>query len=96
VNRQAAKKSAKKHFHEPDQDLDRLARATIGAALDVHRILGPGLLESVYEEALCVELTLRRILFARQVPLTVDYKHQRIGEARFYLLVGSVVLEPSP
>ncbi len=87
MNRQAAK-AAKKLFDEPDQDLDRLARATIGAALDVHRILGPGLLESVYEEALCVELTLRRILFARQVPLTVDYKHQRIGEARLDLLVG--------
>ena len=48
MNRQVAK-AAKKHFDEPDQELDRLAHETIGAALDVHRILGPGLLESVYE-----------------------------------------------
>ena len=74
MNRQVAK-SAKRYFDEPDQELDRLAHETIGAALEVHRILGPGLLEPVYEEALCVELTLRRIAFARQVPLSVDYKH---------------------
>ena len=47
----------------------------------MHRILGSGRLESVYEEALCVELTLRRTPFARQVPLSVDYKRQRLDEA---------------
>ena len=87
MNRQVAK-AAKIQPNEPDEDLDRLAREAIGAALDVHRILGPGLLESVYEEALCVELALRRIPFARQVPVSVDYKQQRIGEARLDLLVG--------
>jgi GxxExxY protein len=45
---------------------------TIGAPLDVHRILGPGLLESVYEQALCVGLTLRRILFAHSYRLKED------------------------
>src|SRR3954463_5406500 len=70
------------------RDWTDLPEKAIGAALDVHRILGPGLLESVYEEALCVELTLRRIPFARQVPLSVAYKHHRIGEARLDLLVG--------
>jgi len=44
----------------------------------VHRILCHGLLESVYEEALRVELTVRQIAFARQVPLSVDHKHQQI------------------
>jgi GxxExxY protein len=87
VNRQVAK-SAKKYLDEPDEELDRLAHRTIGAALAVHCVLGPGLLESVYEEALCVELTLRQIPFARQAALSVTYKHHRIGEARLDLLVG--------
>ena len=44
---------------EPDEAIDRCAHAVIGAAIEVHRLLGPGFLESVYEEALCVELGLR-------------------------------------
>jgi len=55
MNRQVAK-AAKMQTNEPDKALDRLAREAIGAARGVHRTLGPGLLESVYEEALCVEL----------------------------------------
>src|SRR5687767_4616816 len=51
---------------EPNPELDALARETIGAAIEVHRALGPGFLESIYEEALCLELTHRRISFARQ------------------------------
>jgi GxxExxY protein len=46
----------------------------IGAAIEVHRALGPGLLESAYEECLCHELGLRAITFRRQVPLSVRYK----------------------
>src|SRR5689334_1197660 len=46
---------------EPNARLDALAHTVIGAAIEVHRILGPGYLESVYEEALCVELALRSI-----------------------------------
>ncbi len=53
---------------------DPLTAAVIGAAIDVHRALGPGLLESAYEECLCHELTLRRIAFERQVSLPVSYK----------------------
>jgi GxxExxY protein len=53
---------------EPDGELDRLAHEVIGAAIEVHRHLGPGYLESVYEEALAIELGLRGISFQRQVP----------------------------
>jgi len=49
-------KAAKIQPNEPDKALDRLAREAIGAVRGVHRTLGPGLLESVYEEARCVEL----------------------------------------
>ena len=51
-----------------------LAESIIGAAIEVHRKLGPGLMESAYEERLCHELNLRRIPFTRQVPLPVSYK----------------------
>lgn len=46
----------------------------IGAAMEVHEALGPGLLESAYERCLCHELSRRRVRFARQVPLPVHYK----------------------
>jgi GxxExxY protein len=51
-----------------------LTEHVIGAAIEVHRTLGPGLLESAYEECLCHELHLREIKFKRQVPLPVQYK----------------------
>jgi GxxExxY protein len=56
--------------------------------------LGPGFLESIYEEALCVELTLRRIAFQRQVPVPIFYKGAAIGQGRLDLLVqGKLVVE---
>ena len=54
---------------EPD-----LSRRVVGAAIAVHRELGPGLLESTYEECLCYELSQAGIVFERQVPLPVTYK----------------------
>jgi GxxExxY protein len=51
-----------------------LTRAIIGAAIEVHRILGPGLLESAYEECLCRELALRGLRFKRQYPVPLEYK----------------------
>ena len=79
---------------EPSTEIDQLARAVIGAAIEVHRVLGPGFLESIYEEALCIELESRGIPFARQVPVAVDYKGRKIGESRLDLLVGeSLIVE---
>ena len=53
---------------------ETLTESIIGAAIEVHRELGPGLMESAYEECLCHELSLRRLSFQRQVPLPVHYK----------------------
>src|SRR5437762_3462488 len=55
-----------------------LSERIIGLAIDVHRHLGPGLLESAYEECLCFELMQNSIAFARQVPLRVIYKDVRL------------------
>ncbi|MBO0800348.1 MAG: GxxExxY protein [Blastocatellia bacterium] len=51
-----------------------LTGAIIGAAMEVHRFFGPGLLESAYQECLCRELGLRKLRFKRQCPLPLEYK----------------------
>ena len=92
MNRQDAKVANDEGPEEPSVELDELAHRVIGAAIEVHRVLGPGFLESVYEEALCVELAARRIGFTRQVPVGVDYKGRRVGEARLDLVVDNRVV----
>ena len=67
-------------------DLD-LAGRVIGAAIRVHTELGPGFLESFYEEALCIELQILGIEFKRQLLVPVRYRNAVIGEHRIDLLV---------
>ena len=55
-------------------DINKLTGKIIGAAIEVHKALGPGLLESAYEECLCYEFGLRDFSFERQKPLSVTYK----------------------
>ncbi len=57
-----------------ETNLNVLTGMIIGAAIEVHRALGPGLLESAYEECLCHELRAREIPFERQSPLSIHYK----------------------
>ena len=76
-------------MREPSQEVDTLARKVIRAAIEVHRHLGPGYLESVYEEALVIELRLRNIPFERQRAFTLDYKSHPIGQGRMDLLIDS-------
>jgi GxxExxY protein len=64
----------------------------IGAAMEVHQVLGSGFLESVYQAALEVELSLRKIPFQRQVEMQVIYKDQNVGHFRLDLLVDQKVL----
>ena len=59
-------------------DSHQLTHEIIGAAIEVHRLLGPGLLESAYEECLCHELTLRNLGVQRQVPVPVVYKEVKL------------------
>ncbi len=64
----------------------------IGAAMEVHKALGPGLLESIYVKALRVELDLRTIPYAYQVPITSEYKGVCVGEFRIDLIVDNAVV----
>ena len=73
---------------------DKLTEQIIGSAIEVHRILGPGLLESIYEEALCYEMSLRDIPFQRQKEVDIFYKDKIIKGQRLDLIVhGEVVVE---
>ena len=60
-------------------EFDKLSNRVIGCAIEVHKNLGPGLLESTYEQCLAHELTLARIPFKLQAPLPVDYKGIRLS-----------------
>ena len=72
---------------------DPVTEQIIGAAIEVHRALGPGLLESAYEECLCHELRLRSLSFRRQVDLPVTYKDVRLDCGyRIDLIVQALVL----
>src|SRR5689334_12677464 len=77
---------------EPDERLNHLAGAVVDAAFEVHKLLGPGFAESVYEEALAVELGRRAIPFERQAPVTIKYKGFCVGEGRVDLLVGGELI----
>jgi GxxExxY protein len=72
---------------------DRLTDKIIGAAIEIHRVLGPGLLESAYEECLCYELSQRGLQFKRQVPLPVTYKGIKLACGyKMDLLVDDLVI----
>ena len=59
-------------------DVNKTTESIIGAAIEVHRHLGPGLLESAYEECLCEEFSIRKIPFKRQIALPVSYKSKKL------------------
>ena len=71
---------------------DELTEQIIGAAIEVHRILGPGLLETIYEQALAVELRLRGLLCQAQVQVDMMYKGEILKGQRIDLLVGGEVV----
>jgi GxxExxY protein len=86
VNRQDARSA--RELEEPGGEVDQVASSVLQAAVEVHRVLGPGFFEGVYEEALDVELTLRGIPFVRQPAIGVVYKARSVGDMRPDLLVA--------
>lgn len=77
-----------------DDELEKLATSAIGAAIEVHRHLGPGLPESVYRKAMCVELSQRGIPFVEEAPIPVIYKGVLVGQGKMDILVANrLVLE---
>ena len=74
---------------------NEISEKILGAAIEVHRVLGPGLLESVYEESLCYELSLRGMKFERQKAVPIDYKGVKLAtDLRLDLLVeGKVIVD---
>jgi GxxExxY protein len=75
-----------------DSSSQEFTEKIISSAMEVHSQLGPGLLESVYEEAMAHELALRKIPFVRQKEIRLNYKGKDIGWHRVDFLVGNEVL----
>ena len=77
------------------KNFNELTEAIIGAAMEVHRALGPGLLESIYEMCLCRELSIRGIPFERQVLIPVEYKGVKLdcGYRADIVVDGTILLE---
>jgi GxxExxY protein len=78
---------------EPDPELKRVTNLVIGAAIAVHRELGPGYAESVYQKALAIEFEARGIVYASQHRFALTYRGQPVGEGLLDFLVKGVVVE---
>jgi len=74
-------------------DMNELTGSVIGAAIEVHKTLGPGLLESIYEECLCRELELREISYERQKEIPIEYKGSKLDcSYRIDILVANKLI----
>lgn len=71
---------------------NQLTERIIGCAIEVHKALGPGLLEAMYEEALCIELMDAGLKYKRQVAIPALYKGREVGEYRIDLLIEDTVI----
>ena len=74
-------------------DINNLTGSIIACAIEVHKVFGPGLLEKIYEECLCIELRARKIPFERQKELLIQYKDKKLDcSYRLDLLVDNKVI----
>lgn len=90
MNSQRSK--ALKTYEPIPPEAERWGKALLDATFEVHTLLGPGFLERIYEDALCYELTLRRVPFERQKAILVPYKDFQIEGQRLDLLIGGMVI----
>ena len=75
------------------EDINKLSGIILDSAIEVHRNLGPGLLESVYESCLCKEFDLRKINYQRQVSLPIKYKGEQLdADYRIDMLVENEII----
>ncbi len=72
--------------------MDEIATVVVDAAIEVHRTLGPGYVESIYEHAMAVELEMRGVPFARQAQFDVAYKSRFVGLAVVDMIVDGLVI----
>jgi GxxExxY protein len=79
-------------FETIPADVEWVGRSVIGCAVTVHRKLGPGYKESIYVEALCLEMDSRGLRFEREKPITVIYDGHEIRGQRLDLVVGGVLI----
>ena len=77
---------------EPNPERNRITNLIIGAAIAVHKELGPGHLESVYENAMAIEFNARNIRFVRQAAFPIMYRNEQVGEGRVDFLVEDTVV----
>ncbi|MBC8161540.1 MAG: GxxExxY protein [Roseiflexaceae bacterium] len=73
-------------------ELEILIQKVIGASIEVHRHLGPGFLETIYEQALCFELEQRGIAYVRQKEIAIPYKTTKLTGQRFDLFIEGVLI----
>ena len=94
MENQAGNQETQENRKRPVVDLPdkELTDKILAAAIRVHRELGPGYLESIYEEAMCVELVAMGLAFERQKSVEVQYRNQVVGHHRLDLLVESKVV----
>jgi GxxExxY protein len=76
---------------EPSKEVDDLARLVIGAAIEVHKTLGPGYVENVYERALKIELEMQKTLYENQLSINVAYKGHPVGKGRLDFLIAKLL-----
>lgn len=74
------------------EDLNQITEKIIGCGIEVHRNLGPGLLEAIFEEALCIELHESGMRYQRQFIVPIVYKGHRLGDCRLDLLIEDSVI----
>jgi GxxExxY protein len=83
-----------KNIIEPlkERRLNKITQRIIGCAIEVHKNLGPGLLESIYANALCMELDEERIEYEKEASIAATYKGRNIGEYRIDILVENEII----